>query len=71
MRYRSQTPRTRSSTSARLYEQAAKQAWEYLDTQAFSRSGLMPELLFEGFTQAQASYGVGQALLAPPTRVVC
>jgi hypothetical protein len=30
-----------------------------LDISAFSKSGLIDQLLFEGFTQAQAEYGVG------------
>ena len=39
-------------------EQAAKKAQEYLDSQAFSRSGLIEQLEFEGFTRQQAEYGV-------------
>jgi hypothetical protein len=39
-------------------EQAAKSAASYLDFMAFSRSGLIDQLVFEGFTQAQAEYGV-------------
>jgi hypothetical protein len=39
-------------------EQAAKSAQSYLDYSAFSRSGLIGQLLYEGFTQAQAEYGV-------------
>jgi hypothetical protein len=30
-----------------------------LNISAFSKSGLIDQLLFEGFTQAQAEYGVG------------
>ena len=41
--------------------QAAKKAGEYLDTQPFSRSGLQGQLEFEGFTPAQAAYGVSVA----------
>ena len=46
---------------ARVSKQAALKAQEYLDTQSFSRSGLMEQLLYEGFTQTQASYGVSVA----------
>jgi hypothetical protein len=42
-------------------EQAALKAKEYLNNQSFSRSGLMEQMLYEGFTQAQASYGVSAA----------
>ena len=37
---------------------ARKSAASYLKSSAFSRSGLMTQLLYEGFTEAQASYGV-------------
>ena len=37
---------------------ARKKAASYLEYSAFSRSGLMTQLLYEGFTEAQASYGV-------------
>jgi len=37
--------------------QAAKKAQEYLDYDSFSRSGLIKQLEFEGFTPAQAAYG--------------
>jgi len=39
-------------------DQAAKKAAEYLKYSSFSRSGLIDQLVFEGFTQAQAEYGV-------------
>ena len=39
-------------------EQAAKTAQSYIDSSSFSRSGLIDQLLFEGFTQEQAEYGV-------------
>ena len=42
-------------------EQAAKKAAEYLETSSFSRSGLIAQLKFEGFTTAQATYGVKKA----------
>lgn len=41
-------------------EQAAKSAQNYLDYTAFSRSGLIDQLVFEGFTAKQAKYGVSQ-----------
>ena len=41
-------------------EQAAKMAKTYLDTMAFSRSGLIEQLEYEGFTHEQAVYGVEQ-----------
>jgi Host cell surface-exposed lipoprotein len=44
-------------------KQAAKSAKNYLDTMAFSRSGLIEQLESEfgdGFTHAQAVYGVNQ-----------
>ncbi|MCZ3366624.1 MULTISPECIES: Ltp family lipoprotein [Methanobacterium] len=50
-----------SVTSATVgQEQAAKKAQEYLDTMPFSRSGLIKQLKFEGFTQQEAVYGVDQ-----------
>ena len=36
----------------------AKSAKNYLEFSTFSKSGLIDQLLFEGFTQAQAEYGV-------------
>jgi len=41
-------------------EQAAMKAASYLDYSAFSRSGLMDQLGYEGFTRAQANYAVSQ-----------
>ena len=41
-------------------EQAAKAAESYLDTSAFSRSGLINQLKYEGYTEQQAVYGVNQ-----------
>ena len=38
-------------------EQAALKAEAYMDQSAFSRSGLITQLKFEGFTPAQAAYG--------------
>ena len=42
-------------------KQAVKKAKDYLEYQAFSRKGLLDQLLFEGFTRAQAQYGVAHA----------
>jgi Host cell surface-exposed lipoprotein len=41
-------------------QQAAKAAGEYLDSQSFSRIGLIRQLEFDGFTASQATYGVNQ-----------
>ena len=41
-------------------EQAAKSAKSYLEYQSFSRAGLKDQLIFEGFSPAQAEYGVSQ-----------
>ena len=43
------------------YEQAALMAAEYLDTMSFSRTGLIDQLEYEGFSYDQAVYGVEQA----------
>ena len=43
-----------------LNEQAVKKAKEYLDYSSFSRSGLISQLKYEGFTTEQAEYGVTQ-----------
>ena len=37
---------------------ARESAENYLDSMSFSRSGLIDQLLFEGFSQAEAEYGV-------------
>ncbi len=39
-------------------EQAVRQAEQYLDYTAFSRSGLIEQLEFEGFSRADATYAV-------------
>ena len=55
----------RPSTSTKN-EQAAKSAKNYLDNSAFSRQGLIEQLSSEygdGFTYAQAVYGVNQTCL--------
>ena len=41
-------------------EQAAKSAEQYLSFSSFSRQGLIDQLMYEGFTQEQAEYGVTQ-----------
>jgi hypothetical protein len=50
-----------NAVSVNWNEQAAKKAADYLDVSAFSRSGLIDQLEFEGFTTAQAQYGVSVA----------
>ena len=47
-----------NAVHANWNKQAAKSAKSYLDTQAFSRSGLISQLEYDGFTTAQATYGV-------------
>ena len=42
-------------------KQAAKAAKDYLDSSSFSRSGLIEQLEYEGYTEQQAVYGVNQA----------
>jgi hypothetical protein len=42
-------------------ENARRSAESYLDTSPFSRSGLIEQLKFEGYTEQQAVYGVNQA----------
>jgi hypothetical protein len=42
-------------------EQAAKAAEDYLSFTSFSRSGLIDQLEYDGFTHAQAEYGASQA----------
>jgi hypothetical protein len=42
-------------------ENAVEKAAGYLDYTAFSRSGLIKQLKFEGFTAAQATYGAKKA----------
>ena len=37
-----------------------KAAKDYLDYSSFSRSGLIEQLMFEGYTAEQATYGVDQ-----------
>ncbi len=57
----SSTPSSTDSSGTSVtagQEQAAKMAQSYLDTMAFSRSGLIKQLKYEGFTQQQAEYGV-------------
>ena len=63
----SSTPSTDTSssdssvTSATVgQEQAAEMAESYLDSQSFSRKGLIEQLEYEGFTHQEAEYGVDQ-----------
>ena len=42
-------------------EQAAQKARDYRSMTAFSRQGLIEQLEYEGFTSAQATYGVDHA----------
>jgi hypothetical protein len=42
-------------------ENARKSAESYLSHSAFSRSGLIDQLKFEGYSTQQAAYGVSQA----------
>ena len=44
-----------------MKKQAAGKAEDYLDSQHFSRSGLIAQLKYEGFSQTQAEYGVKKA----------
>ena len=39
------------------FEQAAKSAESYLEFSAFSRQGLIDQLVYEGFSVEQAAYG--------------
>ena len=39
-------------------QEAADMAAEYLSNQSFSHSGLVDQLVFEGFSQEEAEYGV-------------
>ena len=41
-------------------EQAAEKAKDYLEFTSFSRSGLVEQLIFEGFTPEQAEFGVSK-----------
>ena len=45
-------------TSGGWESQAIRQAEEYLSFTAFSKQGLIDQLVFEGFTREQATYGV-------------
>jgi hypothetical protein len=42
-------------------KEAAAKAKEFLQSQAFSRSGMIAQLNFEGFTSSQALYGARAA----------
>jgi len=53
------SPTTSGTTSHETMGQsnAAKKGKSYLDLMAFSRSGLITQLEYDGFTSEQASYG--------------
>ncbi|MBM7804493.1 hypothetical protein JOD57_000330 [Geodermatophilus bullaregiensis] len=42
-------------------QQAALKAAQYLEYTSFSRQGLVDQLVFEGFTPAEAEFGASQA----------
>ena len=50
-------PKKAKPTETAGQENARRSAEDYLDFQAFSESGLIKQLKFEGFTTAQATYG--------------
>ncbi len=54
-------PTTEAPVETPAQENARKSAESYLDSQPFSRSGLIGQLEYEGFTTAQATYGVNAA----------
>ncbi|MEV4351219.1 Ltp family lipoprotein [Actinoplanes sp. NPDC049596] len=54
------TPEPASDLTA-AQENAVEKAADYLETGSFSRSGLISQLKFEGFTTAQATYGAKKA----------
>jgi hypothetical protein len=47
-----------ASAATPAQKNAARMAESYLEHQSFSRTGLIHQLKFEGFTTAQATYGV-------------
>jgi len=51
-------PTTTASRFTRSEENAIRKAEQYLDFSAFSRSGLIDQLEFEGFTNAEATLAV-------------
>ena len=59
----SSSPQPIRSSFARVgrnLKQAAASAESYLEMSGFSRQGLIDQLVFEGFTQQQAEYGVSE-----------
>lgn len=52
--------RLETSSGVDWNTQAAEKAADYLSFSSFSRSGLIDQLLFEGFTPEQAEFGVSQ-----------
>lgn len=53
-----QATRAVDSITVSWRKQAAATAKAYLDLTAFSRSGLIEQLMFDGYTKSQAKYGV-------------
>jgi colicin import membrane protein len=51
-------PPPSSASETRSQENARESAESYLDVSAFSRKGLIEQLEFEGFSEADATYGV-------------
>ena len=54
-------PAPAKPTMTKAQEQAIGSAESYLDYSHFSKKGLIEQLMFEGYTQSQAEYGVEKA----------
>ena len=50
-----------NNCNANWKDQAYKKATSYLESQSFSKSGLIKQLEYEGFTNSQAKYGANKA----------
>lgn len=50
-----------SMSGADWNEQAAKSAESYLNSGSFSRGSLIDQLIYEGFSESQATFGVTEA----------
>jgi hypothetical protein len=50
----------RAKTIRTAKDEAALKAASYLKNSSFSRSGLINQLLFEGFSKTEAEYGVSR-----------
>ena len=59
--YRVFRPGATREEFSREWEEFQRFKAEYLENSSFSRSGLIEQLKFEGFTTAQATYGVKKA----------